>query len=189
MMLADDVAARSARTAPLSKNARRTPRGAPDQPLPLPGCDLDRHEGIVAAPFHARERRTRKRHRQQGGKNRGRRCQDQLARPTQMIAGTLPHFGQRGTQLRRDPPCRDVMSAGAVPLQHLQWHEQLAAGGMRGERLEQAGDRVGETGMVAQRFDIPLDGGCRVCAAKVMRPDEAPSAQASSSASVLMGSS
>src|SRR5262245_44850042 len=40
----------------LAKNARRLPRGAPDQPLPPPWRDLERHERIVAAPLHARER-------------------------------------------------------------------------------------------------------------------------------------
>src|SRR5258707_1356521 len=45
----------------LAEHPPRPPGRTPDQPLPPPLRDRDRHEWIVVAPLHARERRTSER--------------------------------------------------------------------------------------------------------------------------------
>ena len=93
-----------------------------------------------------------------------------------MMAGALAQLGQRRAQLRRRPPARNVLPAGAVPLQHLERQEELPVRGMDRERLEEAGDRVGDPGVMAQRADIRLAAAKENLRRQAMRPDDAPSA-------------
>ena len=138
----------------------RPPRRAPDQPLPPPLRDLDRHKRIVVGPLHAREGGTRERDRQQRGRTRaaGTRRHERV-RLVEMAAGVEPQFGERGAQSRRRLPAQHLRRARPVTLQHIERHIELAARRMDRKRLEQARHRMGETGVVRERIDLRLASG------------------------------
>jgi len=76
-----------------------------------------------------------------------------------MVARAQAQFGQCGAQLRCRRAALDVQPVGAVPRQHFERDEELAARAMDRKRREQSGKRMGKTGVVAQRADIRLAAG------------------------------
>ncbi len=76
-----------------------------------------------------------------------------------MVARAQAQFGQRRAQLRCRRAALDVQPVRAVPRQHFERDEELAARSMDRKRREQPGERMGKAGVVAQRADIRLAAG------------------------------
>jgi hypothetical protein len=115
--------------------------------LSPPWRRLDWRERIVVSALHAIELRARERDRKQRRQHRGRETVEQTTRLCEMIAGPQSHLGQSSAQFRRRLSCRKILTVRAMPFQNFNRNIKLAARRVNRESLEQAGNRVGETGM------------------------------------------
>ncbi len=135
----------------------RSPGRTPDQPLPPPGCDLDRHERVESARSMRARIGTDRRERQQRRQHRGRRVK-RHPRRGEMAARVVAQLGERRAQLRGRRMRSRRRSAPWRP-EGLERQEQLSARGVQANASQKSGEAWAQARIAGERGDLPLRAG------------------------------